>query len=83
LEGPFGNGKEFPFRLLPAKSNMKILKGHLPVLPIQMKNHSSQLPSQPKGDTLREKVDKEAEPLEKQVCDVSEQRNHSASNSGI
>jgi hypothetical protein len=40
---------------------------------IQIINHSSQLSPQPEGKPLRQKVDKEAEPFQKHIYDVSDQ----------
>jgi len=64
LKGLSGNGTEFPLRLLFTESDMKILKGHLPTLPIQTKKHASQLLPAPKGKALREKVNRETESSE-------------------
>jgi hypothetical protein len=63
LKGLSGNRKEFSSRFFLTESDSKILKGHLPTFPIQMKKDTPQLLPAPKGKTLREKVDKEAEPF--------------------
>ena len=53
--------RTLPFGFFLTESDLKILKGHLPTLPIQMKKDAPQLPPAPKGKTFRQKVNKEAE----------------------
>jgi hypothetical protein len=73
LEGPSGSGKDFFFGLFFAKGEMKILKGYLPTFPIKMKEDVSQLLPAPKGKTLRQKVDKEADPFQQQILKITNQ----------
>src|SRR4030042_2148363 len=61
LKGPLSNCIELSFWLLLTKSGVEILKGNLSMPSIQIKNHSPQLPSQPEGETLGEKIDKKTD----------------------